>query len=363
MIPGCILCRLPNETAEVCEIGKLLREGDAGDTEFIIREEGGDAQHFPITTEIVEKMINNLHFRMAEIQIRVVKNLPFQAGLRWNGEDFSISGFPRTLLRDRSQTMSKMSFERVDRIFLTNNCYEGQHQAAQWADLETRRHSRWTMPPLDESVMNFNAAAFPHELEALESPQTVTIQQERQNTAELEESSPRRSPTEGKCLYGLVYDADYLTKDYTESTLLGVAGPSLHWKKPSLSSTAASSATYNEPTAIGDTSENSRYLTIKFSTDKGTSSQTYQLSKLKSVADLPFSLLDLEDFVQSMKETHLDYTAPLLSSSPAFEMRDSLLGDQPSPSSRSSISSTIPPRIPDFPWRNEQTLTFELVDI
>jgi len=81
---------------------------------------------------------------------------------------------------------------------------------------------------------------------------------------------------------------------------------------------------------------------------------------LKSVADLPCSLLDLEDFVQSMKGTNLDYTAPLLSSSSTFGMRDPLLGDQ---LSRSSISSSIPPRIPDFPWRDEQTLTFELVDI
>jgi len=267
------LCRLPNETAEICEIGKLLREGDTGDTEFIIQEEGGNAQHFPITTEIIEKMINNLQFRMARIQIRVVKNLTFQAVLCWKGEDFSISGFPRTLLRDRSQTMSKMSFERIDKIFRTNNYYEGQHQATQWADLETRRRKSWTIPPPDESVINplrFNADASPHELEALENSRTVINQQERQTPVEFE-SSPLRSPTEGRCLYGISYDADYLTNDHTENTLpvLDVGGPSLHWKRPSLSSTATSSETCHEPTAIGNTSENSRYLTIKLSTDKG----------------------------------------------------------------------------------------------
>jgi hypothetical protein len=81
-----------------------------------------------------------------------------------------------------------------------------------------------------------------------------------------------------------------------------------------------------------------------------------------------------------MKETHgADYAASLLSSSSNSVMQDSQLLDQLSSgisvgshaenlalcrdaASRSSISSSIPPRLPDFPWRNEQTLTFELID-
>jgi hypothetical protein len=115
------LCRLPNETPEISEIGKLLRDGDTGDTQFIFQEDGGITQHFQITPEIVQKMISHLNFKMPRIQIRRVKNLPFQAVLRWKGEDFSISGFPRILLRDPSQTMSKISFERVFGILLADN--------------------------------------------------------------------------------------------------------------------------------------------------------------------------------------------------------------------------------------------------
>jgi hypothetical protein len=28
----------------------------------------------------------------------------------------------------------------------------------------------------------------------------------------------------------------------------------------------------------------------------------------------------------------------------------------------SEMSSSIPPRLPDFPWRNEEALTFEVMD-
>jgi hypothetical protein len=116
--PGRILCRLPNETPEICEIGKLLRDGDAGDTQFIIQEDGGNPQYFPITAEMIQKMITNLHFRMARVKVQVLKNLPFQAVLRLKEEEFSISGFPRTLLRDHSQNMSKISCEEGDGVFL-----------------------------------------------------------------------------------------------------------------------------------------------------------------------------------------------------------------------------------------------------
>jgi hypothetical protein len=112
------LCRLPNETLEISEIGKLLRGGDTGDTQFIFQEDSGITQHFQITPEIFQKMINHLNFKMPRIQIHRVKNLPFQAILRWKREEFSISGFPRILLRDPSQTMSKQSFERLFGIFI-----------------------------------------------------------------------------------------------------------------------------------------------------------------------------------------------------------------------------------------------------
>jgi hypothetical protein len=55
---------------------------------------------------------------MAKIQIRLLKNLTAKAVLCWKGEEYSISGFPRVLVRDNSQTMSKMSRKTMHVIFI-----------------------------------------------------------------------------------------------------------------------------------------------------------------------------------------------------------------------------------------------------
>ena len=116
---GHILCRLPNETPEICEIGKLLRDCNVRNAHFKIQEHGCNPQHFEITTRVVEEMISRLHFRMAKIQIRLLKKLAVvEAVLCLKGEEYSISGFPRSLVRDNSQTMSKMSRETMQVIFL-----------------------------------------------------------------------------------------------------------------------------------------------------------------------------------------------------------------------------------------------------
>jgi hypothetical protein len=93
-----------------------------------------------------------------------------------------------------------------------------------------------------------------------------------------------------------------------------------------------------------------------------------------------YYFLELEDFIQNMKVTHgATYTAPLLSSSSNLGIVDSQLRNELSLGISASydteplmgggdavlgseISSSIPPRLPDFAWRDEQTLTFELVD-
>jgi hypothetical protein len=107
------LCRLPNETPEICEIGRLLRDGNARDAQFIFQEDGYDPQQFEITNELLDNMISNLHFSMAKIEIRILQNHAFKAFLRLNGTENSISGFPRTLVRDQSETMSKIPYERM----------------------------------------------------------------------------------------------------------------------------------------------------------------------------------------------------------------------------------------------------------
>jgi hypothetical protein len=116
---GHILCRLPNETPEICEIGKLLRDCDVRNAHFAIQEHGCNPQHFEITTRVVEEMITRLHFRTAKIQIRLLKKLAVvEAVLCLKGEEYSISGFPRSLVRDNSQAMSKMSRETMQVVFL-----------------------------------------------------------------------------------------------------------------------------------------------------------------------------------------------------------------------------------------------------
>jgi hypothetical protein len=115
---GHILCHLPNETPEIGEIGKLLRDGNDRNAYLTIQEDGCGLQHFEITTEVVEDMISNLHFRMPQIRVRLLKNLAVKAVLCLKGKEYSISGFPRALAQDNCQTISKVSCETIQVIFL-----------------------------------------------------------------------------------------------------------------------------------------------------------------------------------------------------------------------------------------------------
>ena len=112
------MCHLPNETPEIGEIGKLLRDGNDRNAHFTIQEYGCDLQYFEITTGVVEDMISNLQFRMPQIRIRLLKNLDVKAVLCLKGKEYPISGFPRALAQDNSQTMSKVSYEITQVIFL-----------------------------------------------------------------------------------------------------------------------------------------------------------------------------------------------------------------------------------------------------
>jgi hypothetical protein len=153
---------------------------------------------------------------------------------------------------------------------------------------------------------------------------------------------------------------------------------------PALGSVAASSAKLNENTRTDSVLGSYRYLTIKYSTDEGMLSDIYGMNDLKSIADLAYTALVLKllkDFVQSITESHgADHATPLLISSTNFEIGDSTRTNQLSSEilaasdhedsvldrdvlSRASISSSIPPQLPALPWQNEQTMTFELVDM
>jgi hypothetical protein len=111
---GHILCRLPDDTPEIREIGKYLSDCNVQNTHFTIQEQGCNTQRFKITARVVEDMVNSLRFRMAKIEIRLLKKLAVvEAVLCLKGGEYPISGFPRSLERDNSHTMSNMSRESM----------------------------------------------------------------------------------------------------------------------------------------------------------------------------------------------------------------------------------------------------------
>lgn len=389
-ISGQVLCRLPDETAEVCEIGKLLRESSEH-CQLVFQEEDGLVQRFQITTEAVQRMVNSLHFRLDGIQLRVVKNLPFRAVLRWRGEEFSISGFPRILLLDPSKTMSKIALKRLKvASTLANTCYKGRRQASQWTDQEKHHQKyhrkQWTVPVSDEPAIGSfgpNTATSIYELPTTVISGSSRSEQNRQKAAQVEVLLPRGLATDGTNSFNTASLTNHLAENFSENDLSGAAGPSSSRKMPTLSSVVAPSATFNETTRTNNSLRSSRYLTIKFSTDEGMLRDIDRMNDLKSIADLAYTFLELNllnNFVQSMTQSNgADHTTPLLISSTNLGRGDSTrigllsseilaTSDHEDPVldrdvlSRDSISSSIPPRLPEFSWQNEPTVMFELVD-
>ena len=112
---GEILCRIPDGTPEICEVGKLLREGKFQSSEFIIQEHLCERQCFCIPPRVVNDMIHDLHFRMPEVKIHVSQRCAqFNAMLHLdNKEEYSISGFPRSIVGKGAQTRSKLYLFRA----------------------------------------------------------------------------------------------------------------------------------------------------------------------------------------------------------------------------------------------------------
>ena len=104
------MCRLPNETPEVREVGKIIRDRGWGKPCFVMKEDRREPQLFEITPKILENMIRKLRFKIPRIEIRLSrKNAVVRAFLRINDEENSISGFPRSLVGNESRTTSKYS--------------------------------------------------------------------------------------------------------------------------------------------------------------------------------------------------------------------------------------------------------------
>jgi hypothetical protein len=106
---GEILCRIPDETPEIREVGRLLKEGRFQSTGFIIQEDLCEQQRFDIQAAVYD-MIHNLRFPLPEVKIHISPRCgQFDVMLCLkNTEKFSISGFPRSILGKGAQTPSKL---------------------------------------------------------------------------------------------------------------------------------------------------------------------------------------------------------------------------------------------------------------
>jgi hypothetical protein len=106
---GEILCRIPDETPEIGEVGRFLKEGKFQSTGFIIQEDLCEQQRFDVQATLYD-MIHNLRFSMTEVKIHISPRCgQFDVMLCLkNTEKFSISGFPRSIAGKGAQTPSKL---------------------------------------------------------------------------------------------------------------------------------------------------------------------------------------------------------------------------------------------------------------
>ena len=103
---GNIHCRLLEDSSEISELGKLLRNKMQFDHDlyFIIQEEhrGRCAKEICITTEVIERMIRKRQFKMSPIDVKLTNQLAITEILLHFGpqDKYPLSRFPRSLLQD-----------------------------------------------------------------------------------------------------------------------------------------------------------------------------------------------------------------------------------------------------------------------
>ncbi len=118
-LAGNIHCRLLEDSKEICELGKLLRNkmGPGHDLFFVIQEEhrGRDAKQACITTDVIERMIRKCQFKMSNIRVELSNQLATtEILLHFGAEDvYPISRFPRSLLQDDDSRISQSWYSIV----------------------------------------------------------------------------------------------------------------------------------------------------------------------------------------------------------------------------------------------------------
>ncbi|ORY05071.1 hypothetical protein BCR34DRAFT_572302 [Clohesyomyces aquaticus] len=119
IIPVRILCRLPNETAEIQEIARLFKQEQYRNAVFVFLEQGStEEQTFSIPERSIDDMITHLWFQIPTYGLVLRQfNVVVYAMLRFeNGNTYSLSGFPRVLGSSdvRSSTASTRRTALVD---------------------------------------------------------------------------------------------------------------------------------------------------------------------------------------------------------------------------------------------------------
>lgn len=108
---GYILCRLPNQTQDIANLGKLLREKSSLIPQFIVRETETISipQRIDIDHKTTGDMILDQQFRMPPVTIVMsTRAAQIEIALHMDGDEgHPISGFPRTLARVEKKVMRK----------------------------------------------------------------------------------------------------------------------------------------------------------------------------------------------------------------------------------------------------------------
>ena len=103
---GNLHCRLLDDSQEVSELGKLLRDKiqHGNDLFFVVQEEprGRHAKQVCITNDVIERMVRKCQFKMSSILVELSNQLAnTEIMLHFGANDiYPISRFPRSLLQD-----------------------------------------------------------------------------------------------------------------------------------------------------------------------------------------------------------------------------------------------------------------------
>lgn len=144
-IKGHISCRLLEDSKEISELGKLMRNKlhSGHELSFVIQEEhqGQHAKQASISIDVIERMIRKRQFKMNTVSVQLSTKLAYTEILlhMGPGDVYPISRFPRSLLQDED------SKERT-----RQNAAMNSHRWAGRTPSQRTHRRKWIPPHLPE---------------------------------------------------------------------------------------------------------------------------------------------------------------------------------------------------------------------